>query len=159
MRRAVAFGSGVVFAAGLALSGMTKPAKVLAFLDVAGPWDPSLALVMVGAIAIAAIAFRASARRASPVLDGDFEIPSPRARVDAKLLLGATIFGIGWGLSGLCPGPAVVSLASGQVGAVVFVLAMLAGMAIHRRVEQPSSDGARRDGGGDARSDSEAARS
>jgi uncharacterized membrane protein YedE/YeeE len=155
-RGVVAFASGAVFSAGLSLSGMTKPTKVLAFLDVAGSWDPSLAFVMVGAIAVAALAFRASARRVSPTLDSELRIPSPRARIDAKLLAGAALFGVGWGLSGLCPGPAVVSLASGQVGAFVFVTSMIAGMAIHRGAELSSSGGWRRGGEGGVRGRPEA---
>ncbi len=113
---------------------MTKPAKVLAFLDVTGAWDPSLAFVMVGAVAVAAIAFRASKRRAAPVLGDRFHVPPPRAPIDGAVLVGGAIFGAGWGLSGLCPGPAIVSLASGQVGALVFVASMIAGMAVHRGV-------------------------
>jgi uncharacterized membrane protein YedE/YeeE len=129
-RDLVAFGSGLVFAAGLCVSGMTHPSKVLAFLDVSGAWDPSLALVMVGAIAVAAWAFRARERRASPVLGGRFHVPPRTGAIDAKLVAGAAIFGLGWGASGLCPGPAIVSLASGQLGAVVFVCAMLVGIGL-----------------------------
>jgi uncharacterized membrane protein YedE/YeeE len=142
-RGVVAFASGAVFSAGLSLSGMTKPAKVLAFLDVAGSWDPSLAFVMVGAIAVTAIAFRASVRRGSPVpvLEDELRVPSVRARIDAKLVVGAAVFGLGWGLSGLCPGPAVVSLASGQLGAILYVASMIAGMAIHRGLEVSFGDG------------------
>jgi uncharacterized protein len=140
----VAFASGAMFSAGLLLSGMTKPAKVLAFLDVAGSWDPSLAFVMVGAITVTAIAFRASVRRASPVpvpvLKDELRVPSLRARIDAKLVVGAAVFGVGWGLSGLCPGPAVVSLASGQLGAILYVASMIVGMAIYRGVEMSFGD-------------------
>jgi uncharacterized protein len=142
-RGVVAFASGAVFSAGLSLSGMTKPAKVLAFLDVAGSWDPSLAFVMVGALAVTAIAFRASVRRVSPVpvVEDELRVPSVRARIDAKLVVGAAVFGVGWGLSGLCPGPAVVSLASGQLGAILYVASMIAGMAIHRGLELSFGDG------------------
>ena len=126
-RGAVAFATGFVFAAGLCLAGMTRPARVLAFLDVFGRWDPSLALVMAGAIAVAAIAFRVAARRASPMLGGDFLLPQANAPIDPAVLGGAALFGLGWGLSGLCPGPAIVALASGQTGAFVFVGAMFVG--------------------------------
>jgi hypothetical protein len=134
MKRLVAsFAAGVVFAAGLAVAGMTRPGKVLAFLDFFGRWDPSLAFVMVGAIGVASLAFRLSARRASPVLGDRFVVPDARAEIDGRVVVGASIFGVGWGLSGLCPGPAVASLASGQVGAIVFVGAMLVGMEVQRR--------------------------
>jgi uncharacterized membrane protein YedE/YeeE len=136
-RDAVAFVSGAIFSAGLCLSGMTHPSKVLAFLDVAGAWDPSLALVMVGAIGVTAVASFVSRRRSAPLLDERFHTPPAGAPIDVKLLAGAAMFGVGWGLSGLCPGPAVVSLASGQVGAVVFVVAMLCGMVVHRAIARP----------------------
>jgi uncharacterized membrane protein YedE/YeeE len=135
-RGAVAFGSGLVFAAGLCLAGMTRPERILAFLDVLGKWDPSLALVMAGAIAVAAPAFFLAARRARPVLADDFRLPPRRAPVERDLLVGATLFGIGWGLSGLCPGPAVVALASARVGALVFVASMVAGMLVHDRLRR-----------------------
>jgi uncharacterized membrane protein YedE/YeeE len=124
----VAFASGLLFAFGLCLAGMTHPSRVLGFLDVLGTWDPSLALVMVGAVSVAAIAFRVAAKRPASVFGGAFRTPDPRARVDRSLVTGAALFGVGWGLSGLCPGPALVSLTSGQVGAVVFVAAMIAGV-------------------------------
>jgi uncharacterized membrane protein YedE/YeeE len=131
MKRGVlAFGSGFVFAAGLCLAGMTRPQKIIAFLDVSGTWDPSLALVMAGAVVVAAIAFRAAARRTGPILGGRFFVPERNARVERDLVVGAALFGVGWGLSGLCPGPAVVALASGQLGAIVFVGSMVAGMAL-----------------------------
>jgi uncharacterized membrane protein YedE/YeeE len=134
MKRLVAsFVAGVVFAVGLTVAGMTRPGKVLAFLDVFGRWDPSLAFVMVGAIGVAALAFRLSARRASPLLGGRFVVADARAAIEVRVVVGAAIFGVGWGLSGLCPGPAVASLASGQVGALVFVGSMIVGMAIQRR--------------------------
>jgi uncharacterized membrane protein YedE/YeeE len=131
-RGLAAFGAGLLFALGLALSGMTRPSTVLAFLDVTGRWDPSLAAVMVGAIGVTAIAFQLRARRATPLFADRFRADVPRKPVDARLVLGAVVFGAGWGLSGLCPGAAVTSLASGQIGVIVFVLAMLAGMAGHR---------------------------
>ena len=123
----VAFLSGIVFALGLGVSGMTRPEKVLAFLDLGGRWDPSLALVMVGAIGVHALLRLVILRRARPLLAPAFAVPTRRA-IDVPLLAGAAIFGIGWGLAGLCPGPAVTALASGRLPAVAFVLAMLVGM-------------------------------
>lgn len=123
--------AGLVFGLGLVLAGMADPAKVLNFLDVGGiatgQWDPSLAFVMAGAIAVAFTGFRLARRRRSPVFAAAFT--GPRARhIDARLLVGPAVFGIGWGLVGLCPGPAFVSLGMGSTEAVVFVLAMFAGM-------------------------------
>ena len=130
-----AFLAGVLFAAGLGVSGMTQPAKVLAFLDVAGRWDPSLAFVMLGAIAVHAPLARRILVRPAPVLAPGFSLPV-RRDVDARLVVGAATFGVGWGLSGLCPGPAITLLASARPIAVVFVAAMLAGMAAERAVER-----------------------
>jgi uncharacterized membrane protein YedE/YeeE len=119
--------AGLVFGLGLIAAGMTNPAKVLAFLDLAGPWDPSLALVMGGAIAVAAGPF-AWARRRGRTL-GDEPVQWPEARgLDTRLVLGGLLFGIGWGLAGLCPGPAIVALAAGLADVWMFVLAMLAGL-------------------------------
>jgi uncharacterized protein len=123
----VAFASGLLFALGLGVSGMTRPEKVLAFLDVAGRWDPSLAFVMLGAIGVHAVLLRVILRRRAPLLAPAFALPV-RSEVDARLLVGAAIFGVGWGLAGLCPGPAVTVLASGRMLGVAFVLAMLVGM-------------------------------
>jgi uncharacterized membrane protein YedE/YeeE len=131
----VAFLVGAIFALGLGVGGMTQPARVLAFLDVAGDWDPSLALVMLGAVAIYAVAFRVCTRRARPFIAARFDLPA-RRDIDRRLMTGATVFGIGWGLAGLCPGPALTSLASGRAPALVFVAAMLAGMAVQRLVER-----------------------
>ena len=142
-RKVVAFVSGAIFAARLCVSGMTHPSKVLAFLDVTGAWDPSLAFVMVGAVGISALAFRLSARRASPIYGDRFRVPDRRGPIDPKLVAGAALFGVGWGLSGLCPGPAVTALVTGQLGAIVFVTAMVVGMAIHRLVlRAPARDDA-----------------
>lgn len=119
------FGFGLLFGAGLVLSGMADPDRVKAFLDVAGSWNPALALVMIGAIAVAAPAFQiAKSRRA--LLGGDIALPK-RKTIDASLVIGAAIFGLGWGLSGVCPGPGVVLLGFGARGAVVFVLALVIG--------------------------------
>lgn len=127
----VSLGAGLLFAAGLALSGMTRPEKVAGFLDVAGAWDPSLALVMAGAVSAYAAAARLSVRRGRPLLGGE-QPPAPSRRIDAPLIAGAALFGVGWGASGFCPGPALVSLGAGSLGALVFVPAMVAGMAVHR---------------------------
>ena len=125
--------AGGVFALGLAISGMTDPAKVAAFLDLGGAWDPALALVMLGAIAVYVPAVRLARQRARPVFDHAFHWPTPK-RIDGKLVIGSALFGIGWGLSGYCPGPALVSLGRGMSGTIVFVLAMCAGIAITRVV-------------------------
>jgi uncharacterized membrane protein YedE/YeeE len=119
--------SGAVFGAGLAISEMINPAKVLAFLDFAGRWDPSLAFVMAGALAVTFSGFRLILRRPAPLLGGGFEVPS-RREIDRPLLTGAALFGIGWGLVGLCPGPAVASLVFGQLKSFVFIAAMMLGM-------------------------------
>jgi uncharacterized protein len=120
---------GLVFGLGLVVSGMSNPAKVLGFLDLAGPWDPSLALVMAGAIAVGAVGFALAGRRAASWLGLPMRLPSNRA-IDRRVALGAVVFGIGWGLVGLCPGPALVALSTGAGEAFLFVAAMLAGMAI-----------------------------
>jgi uncharacterized membrane protein YedE/YeeE len=132
MQRALAaFLAGLVFGLGLVVSQMIDPAKVLGFLDIAGSWDPSLAFVMIGAIPVAAIGFRVTRARRVPVLDIEFHGPT-RTRVDAGLVIGSTLFGIGWGLVGYCPGPALTSLALGRWQSFVFVAAMLAGMLGYR---------------------------
>ena len=138
MRNIAAFVSGLVFAIGLAVSGMTKPSKVQGFLDVAGDWDPSLAFVMVGAIGVYAIVVRVVK---SPRLALSFQL-STRTDIDVSLLAGAAIFGVGWGLAGYCPGPAVTSLGVFAPKGLLFVGAMLAGMLLfalfqRRRVESP----------------------
>ena len=127
----VAFACGLVFALGLGIGGMTQPGRVLGFLDVAGDWDPRLALVMLGAIAVYAPVYRLALRRGRPVLTPAFDLPALRS-IDGSLLMGALLFGIGWGLAGLCPGPALTSLASGEPAAVLFVAAMLVGIAVSR---------------------------
>jgi uncharacterized membrane protein YedE/YeeE len=124
----------VLFALGLGLGGMTQPTRVLAFLDVAGRWDARLALVMAGAIATYAPLYRWALGRGRPVLAPAFELPT-RRDVDRRLLGGAALFGIGWGLAGLCPGPALTALGSGEPAAVAFVLAMLVGIAAQRMAD------------------------
>jgi uncharacterized membrane protein YedE/YeeE len=131
VKNLVAFACGLVFALGLGIGGMTQPTRVLAFLDVAGDWDPSLAFVMLGAVAVFATIYRLVLRSKRPVLAAAYDLPS-RRDIDRPLVAGALLFGIGWGIAGLCPGPALTSLASGEPAALVFVAAMLAGMAAHR---------------------------
>ncbi|MBM4383113.1 MAG: YeeE/YedE family protein [Deltaproteobacteria bacterium] len=128
-----ALASGLVFGAGLALAGMTNPAKVLSFLDLAGAWDPTLALVMGGALAVNAAAYAVTRRRAKPLYADAFALPT-RSDLDARLLGGAALFGLGWALVGLCPGPALASLARGDVHVLGFVAAMAVGMLAARRV-------------------------
>ena len=119
--------AGLVFGLGLILSGMANPAKVLGFLDLGGRWDPSLAVVMAGAIAIGAIAFRVARTRNSTVFGAPMQLPRSQ-RIDRRLLAGAVLFGVGWGIAGFCPGPALVAFGMGDIKAIVFVGAMLGGM-------------------------------
>ena len=144
---ASAIGVGILFGAGLALSDMINPARVLAFLDVAGAWDPTLAFVMAGALVPTAVAFALRPRLSKPLFASEFFIPENR-NTDRRLLLGAAIFGAGWGLVGFCPGPAIAALASDLWQPWLFVAAMLAGMVIERflpvRVSWPEA--ARRSG-------------
>lgn len=128
------FLAGLVFAAGLGLSGMTLPQKVIGFLDIAGDWDPSLAFVMVGSAGVYLLFYRRVVRRAHPLFDTAFHIPT-RTDVDLRLVVGAALFGVGWGLVGLCPGPALTALVSGYGKALIFFVAMAAGMYAHRTVD------------------------
>lgn len=130
MREWMAGLSGLVFGLGLILGGMTDPGKVKGFLDVAGAWDPSLALVMGGAIAVGVFAFAAAKRRTTSWSGDRIEIPSNTV-IDARLIGGGVLFGAGWGLGGFCPGPALVAMSAGVGSAAVFVVAMLAGMVLH----------------------------
>ena len=118
---------GLLFGLGLILSGMTDPSKVIGFLDIFGLWDPSLALVMGGAIAVGFFAFTLAKKRTVNFLGGALHLPKS-SQIDKPLVIGAVLFGAGWGLAGFCPGPALVSLASGQIKAAAFVVFMLAGM-------------------------------
>ena len=129
----VAFIVGGVFAIGLALTGMTQPQKIIGFLD-PWNWDPTLLYVMLGAISIHLLSYPFVRRRASPLLDTKWHVPT-RNDVTARLAIGAAIFGIGWGLAGFCPGPGLVSLASGDVRAILFVCSMIAGILVFRKVE------------------------
>lgn len=131
IRQITALVAGILFGAGLAVSQMVNPAKVLAFLDLAGRWDPSLALVMGGALATTFVGYRVVLGRDRPVFADRFQLPAARD-VDARLLVGAGIFGIGWGLVGYCPGPALASLAFARVESLLFIVAMLAGAALYR---------------------------
>jgi uncharacterized membrane protein YedE/YeeE len=120
---------GVLFGLGLMISGMTNPAKITAFLDLAGPWDPSLLFVMGGAVLVGLIAFYLAKKRTESFFGGAMHLPT-RRDIDRPLIIGSALFGIGWGLAGFCPGPALVSLGTGELKAVVFVIAMLAGMVL-----------------------------
>ena len=132
MKRLVAaFGAGLVFAIGLGVSGMTDPRKVIAFLDITAHWDASLAFVMIGAIAVHAVFVRIALRRRSPVLASTFVLPT-NTRIDARLIGGAALFGLGWGAAGYCPGPAVVALAGHTLPTFVFMATMLFGIAGYR---------------------------
>ena len=120
-------GCGLVFGLGLLISGMTEPEKVLGFLDFFGAWDATLAFVMAGAVAVAAAGFALTRRRGAPLLASSFSWPT-RRDIDAPLVIGSALFGIGWGLSGICPGPALVNLAGLSAPIIVFVIAMIVGM-------------------------------
>lgn len=133
MRALWALVAGALFGVGLLVSGMTDTTKVIGWLDLFGDWDPTLAFVMGGAILPMAVAWQVAARRRAPVLGGDFPAP-PGDRLDRKLILGSVLFGAGWGVAGLCPGPALASLAWGGVGGAVFLAAMLAGMYVQPRL-------------------------
>ncbi len=128
MRHVIVFLAGLLFSAGLIVSGMINPAKVIGFLDLFGDWDPSLAFVMAGAVAVNFVGHRFVTRRAQPLFAEGFAIPTPKD-VDRELIIGASLFGVGWGLVGLCPGPAIAALGASPASASVFVAAMLAGMA------------------------------
>ena len=128
--------AGLVFGLGLILSGMVNPAKVLGFLDLAGPWDPSLALVMAGAIAVGLVAFHVVRNRTVSLLGAKMRLPTSR-HPDRRLVLGSLVFGIGWGIGGFCPGPALVAMSFGPGGAWIFGVAMLAGMIVHDRLWAP----------------------
>jgi uncharacterized membrane protein YedE/YeeE len=130
MQNLVALLTGLLFGLGLILSGMTDPAKIQGFLDLGGAWDPSLAVVMAGAILVAAPAFALARRRSRSLLDAPMRLPTNQT-IDSQLVLGSVAFGAGWGLAGFCPGPALVSASAGSVEACIFVAAMLAGMALY----------------------------
>lgn len=133
--RIVEFVVGLLFGIGLILSGMVDPGKVLGFLDLAGPWDPSLAFVMGGAILVGVFAFAVARKRTTSFLGDAMRLPTSGV-IDRRLVGGGLLFGAGWGLAGFCPGPALVSLGAGQLKAAVFVVAMLAGMAVFEGLER-----------------------
>jgi uncharacterized membrane protein YedE/YeeE len=134
--------AGLLFGLGLAVSGMTHAAKVLGFLDVAGDWDPSLLLVLGGAVGVTVVTFRFILRRRAPVFEDGFRLPTARD-IDGPLVLGAAIFGIGWGISGYCPGPAIASLAAPNWETWVFIPAVLLGAFLHRLTTISPEDTAR----------------
>lgn len=127
--------AGLVFGLGLIVSGMANPAKVLGFLDLAGQWDPSLALVMAGAIAVASVAFAVASKRTVSFIGAEMKLPTAR-HIDRRLVIGGGLFGIGWGIAGFCPGAGLVALGMGEAKATVFVAAMLAGMAVFELLER-----------------------
>ncbi len=136
MRSVSVFLCGLVFGIGLIVSGMADPANVIGFLDLAGLWNPQLALVMAGAVAVGLAGFALARRRTHPLLagaEGTMHWPTA-TRVDRRLMLGSVLFGVGWGLAGFCPGPALVGVGLGNGDAVVFTVAMLAGMFLHRKL-------------------------
>ncbi|MEP1215999.1 MAG: DUF6691 family protein [Marinobacter sp.] len=129
------FGAGLLFGFGLLVSGMANPEKVLGFLDIAGQWDPSLALVMGGAILVGLFAFTVAKKRTISFLGFDMRLPAS-GRLDKRLVVGSLVFGAGWGLAGFCPGPGLVALGAGKSGALVFVAAMVAGMGLFEVIEK-----------------------
>ncbi|MBX8607798.1 YeeE/YedE family protein [Pseudomonas cichorii] len=137
MRPFIALLAGVLFGIGLLLADMTNPAKVLGFLDLAGQWDPSLAFVMLGAIAVAFLPFRWAGKRSQSLLGAPMQLPTSRT-LDKRLIGGSLLFGIGWGIAGLCPGPSVALLLTLQWQPLVFMLSMLAGMLIFQALENRS---------------------
>jgi uncharacterized membrane protein YedE/YeeE len=130
-----AFAAGLVFGLGLLLSGMSDPGKVIGFLDLAGKWDPSLAFVMAGAILVGFFAFRFAGKRGRAFFGGALHLPT-RRDIDKRLVLGSVVFGIGWGLAGFCPGPALVAFGAGIDQAAIFVAAMLGGMVLYRAADK-----------------------
>lgn len=140
MNRLMEFIAGLIFGIGLILSGMTDPGKVTGFLDLAGAWDPSLALVMGGAIAVGLLGFAVARKRTTSFLGGAMQLPNSED-ITPRLLIGALVFGVGWGLAGFCPGPAVVATGAGHWQALVFALSMLAGMAVHELSARPAPGG------------------
>ena len=127
--------AGLVFGLGLIVSGMANPAKVLGFLDLGGAWDPSLALVMAGAVGVGTVAFAFTRRRTLSLLGSKMTLPTSR-RIDRPLVVGSLLFGIGWGVAGFCPGPGLVGVGMGEVKALIFVAAMLAGMGLFEWLER-----------------------
>ena len=135
MSKLTAFIAGLIFGLGLLLAGMANPAKVMGFLDLAGTWDPSLALVMAGAIAVALLPFTLAKKRQQSLLGLPMQLPNKR-EIDRRLIGGSLLFGIGWGIAGICPGPAVAILLTGHWQVILFVAAMLIGMALFEALER-----------------------
>jgi uncharacterized membrane protein YedE/YeeE len=135
MQIVFAFAAGLIFGIGLIVSGMSDPSKVLGFLDLAGNWDPSLIFVMGGAVLVSLLAFRLAGKRQRTLLGGGLHLPTA-TRIDRRLVVGGLTFGVGWGLAGYCPGPALASLASGGSEPIIFSAAMLAGMGIFELLER-----------------------
>jgi uncharacterized membrane protein YedE/YeeE len=135
-RNASALAAGLLFGLGLAISPMVNPKKVLDFLDVAGNWDPSLALVLGGAVGVAMLAFRFVLKRKQPLFESEFHLPRT-TKVDRRLLAGSAIFGIGWGIGGYCPGPGIAALSAASVEALVFVAGMALGSFLYQRFAAP----------------------
>lgn len=134
-RIVAALGAGILFGLGLSLSGMLDPTRVRGFLDVTGAWDPTLIFVLAGAVIVAAIGYQLARQLPRPAFDARFHLPTKRT-IDARLVFGSAIFGIGWGLSGFCPGPAVASLSTGSLPVAAFVGAMIVGMAGYRILDR-----------------------
>ncbi|SEI15861.1 DUF6691 family protein [Pseudomonas asplenii] len=134
MRKITAFIAGLLFGLGLLLAGMSNPAKVLAFLDILGHWDPSLALVMIGAIGSAWLPFQWAMKRQRSLLDAPMQLPTTH-HLDRRLIGGSLLFGVGWGIAGICPGPALILLPGGHWQSVIFVVAMLSGMLLFARLQ------------------------
>ena len=131
----ISFAGGLIFGIGLIFAGMTDPSKVIGFLDIAGSWDPSLGFVMGGAILVGVVAFRFARKRTVNLLGGMLTLPDQHD-IDKRLVIGSLVFGIGWGMAGFCPGPAVTSLGTGNPKAALFVLAMIAGMLVFEFAER-----------------------
>ena len=132
------FVGGILFSIGLGVSGMTEPAKIISFLDIFGRWDPSLIFVMVGAIGVNALFHRIIIKKPNPLFDSRFYLPT-KTILDKNLILGSALFGIGWGITGLCPGPGLASMVTGKTYSLVFVIAMVFGMALVKIIEAQKS--------------------
>jgi uncharacterized membrane protein YedE/YeeE len=138
MRYLIAYFSGIIFSAGLVIGGMTQPKKIVQFLDFAGNWDPSLAFVMGGAVLVTAVAFPFIQKRETPLVEDKFHLPS-RSDIDWELVVGGGLFGVGWGLGGYCPGPALTGMVSGATMPIVFVVSMSVGMYLYRFLDKAMS--------------------
>lgn len=138
MRVMASLFSGLIFGIGLMISGMANPSKVLGFLDLAGVWDPSLGFVMGGAVAVGVVSFAIAKRRRVSLLGEPLRLPIKR-EIDRRLVMGSALFGMGWGIAGFCPGPALVSLGIGNVKAILFVISMMVGMGVFEYLERRKS--------------------